>query len=101
MAFTTAFLGLTITTVSDIRCRTVWWSGSLTDITRTQHWILGVRRIILATLYLPPGVTVDKFLQPPYSTDEIVRRAIFDFQVVAGDLIMVRRERRSSTLWAR
>lgn len=100
MAFSTVFLGLTILTVSVIHGRTVRWSEYLTDITRTQHWILGVRRMILATLFLPPGVTVDQFFQPPYSTDEIVRRAIFEFQVVVGDLIMVRPKRlRFSTLW--
>jgi len=34
-------------------------------------------------------MTMGMYIQPPYSTDEIVRRAIFQLQIVVGDLIMV------------
>ena len=44
----------------------------------------------MAALYLPSGVTIDQYFEPPYSTDEIVRWGIFQFQLVIGDFIMVR-----------
>lgn len=48
-----------------------------------------MRKVVLAALYLPPGMTIDQYFLPPYSADEIVRRAIFQSQVVVGDIIMV------------
>ena len=48
-----------------------------------------MRQLILAALYLPPGKTTEQYLLPPYSTTEIVRAAIFQIQIVIGDLIMV------------
>lgn len=49
-----------------------------------------MRRAILGALYLPPGMTIDQYFLPPYNTEEIVREGIFQFQIVIGDLIMVR-----------
>ncbi|KAF9646495.1 hypothetical protein BDM02DRAFT_3188775 [Thelephora ganbajun] len=68
-AFTTVFFGLTI----------------------IAHWILGMRRMMLASLYLPPDMSVDQYFLPPYGTDEIARRAIFQLQIVIGDSIMIYR----------
>jgi len=42
-----------------------------------------------AILYLPPGVTISRFLAPPYSIVEIVRRGVFQFQIVVANAIMV------------
>lgn len=69
MAFTTIFFGLAIPT----------------------HWILGMRRAIVAALYLPPGLTIEQYLQPPYPKDEIARWGIFQFQLVIGDFVMIYR----------
>lgn len=44
---------------------------------------------MVAGLYLPSGVTVDHYFLPPYSTDEIVRRGIFQVQIAIADVIMV------------
>lgn len=48
-----------------------------------------MRRAVFATLYLPSGMTVDKYLIFPLGADEIIRRSIFQFQIVIGDAIMV------------
>jgi len=42
-------------------------------------------------LYLPPGITMDQYLLPPYSTDEIVRTAIFQSEILIGNLVMIYR----------
>ena len=49
-----------------------------------------MRRVATAFLYLPPGVTFDQYLQPPFTADEIVRASVLQFQIVIGDLLMVR-----------
>lgn len=69
MAFTTIFFGLAIPT----------------------HWILGMRRAIMAALYLPSDVTIGQYFEPPYSTDEIARWGIFQLQLVIGDFVMIYR----------
>ena len=56
----------------------------------SQQWIINVRKMILAVLHLPPGITMDQYLLPPYSADEIVRTAIFQSEIVIGNLVMVR-----------
>ena len=48
-----------------------------------------MRRAILGALYRSPGVSIDLYFLPPYSTEEIIRTAIFQFEIVIGDLIMV------------
>lgn len=69
MAFTTIFFGLSI----------------------PIHWILGMRRVVMAALYLPSGVTIDEYFQPPYTADEIGRWGLFQLQLVVGDLVMIYR----------
>jgi len=55
------------------------------------HWALGMRRVLLAALYPPSGLTVDQFLEPPYGPDEITRWAIFQLELVVGDFVMIYR----------
>jgi len=86
MAFTTVFFGLSVISVSNFRDDLL---SPESDRHRTQHWIIGVRRVILGSLYRPPSMTIDQYFMPPYSTTEIVRSAIFQFQIVIADLIMV------------
>ncbi|KAF9644526.1 hypothetical protein BDM02DRAFT_3121771 [Thelephora ganbajun] len=69
MAFTTVFMGSTITT----------------------NCVLSLYRAIRAIFYVPPGVTVYQFLDPPYDTAEIARWGVFQFQIVVADAVMMYR----------
>ncbi|KAF9646494.1 hypothetical protein BDM02DRAFT_3270923 [Thelephora ganbajun] len=69
MVFTTVFFGLTVTT----------------------DCVLSLYRAVRAIFYLPPGVTLSKFLSPPLPTEEIVRVAVLQFQIVVGDIVMAYR----------
>jgi len=55
------------------------------------HWLLGLRRVVIAALYLRPGETVEQYFLPPYPTDEIVRWGVFQLLLVVGDLVMIHR----------
>ncbi|KAF9779276.1 hypothetical protein BJ322DRAFT_1113616 [Thelephora terrestris] len=69
MAFTIVFFGLAI----------------------PAHWILGLRRVLVAALYLPAGQTLEQYFEPPYPADELVRWGIFQFLLVVGDFVMIHR----------
>lgn len=91
MAFTTVFFGLTIPTVSKFRNSPMQCMQDPQSFRRrTQHWILGMRRAIVAALYLPSDMTIDECFAPPYSADEIARWGLFQAQLVIGDFVMVR-----------
>lgn len=54
-----------------------------------QYCILTIYRVLQATLYTPPGMTVREYLNLPWPTLEVVRWATFQFQIVVADVVMV------------
>jgi len=69
MAFTTVFFGITI----------------------TAYCILTNYRAMQAILFTPPGMTIYEYMDLPWPTLEVVRWAVFQFQIVVADVVMVYR----------